>query len=86
MQSMYNILTDEEVAQLFLLFKDRQNTFIQKVVRALPDLIYVMNLDTHAIIYSSRMIALEIGYSAKAVDEMAHPILDIMHPHDLERF
>jgi hypothetical protein len=83
---MHNILTDAEVAHLFELFKDRQNTFIQKVIKALPDLIYVMNLDTHAIIYSSRLIALEIGYSAQAIDAMTHPILDIMHPDDLERF
>jgi PAS domain S-box-containing protein len=83
---MYNILTDEEVAHLFLLFKDHQNTFIQKVVKALPDLIYVMNLDSQAIIYSSRMIALEIGYSPQQVEAMNHPILDIMHPDDRPRF
>ena len=83
---MYNILTDGELIHLFSLFKDSQNSFIRKLINSLPDLVYVMNLDSYAIIYTSRMIAAEIGHSDKEVNNMAHPILDIMHPDDRESF
>src|SRR5688572_5080519 len=83
---MENILTDGELVKLFSLFKDSQNTFIQKVIKSLPDIIYVMNLDTQAVIYSSRLIALEIGYTAEVVDKLENSILDIMHLEDRDRF
>ena len=83
---MYNILTDGEITRLFSIFKDTQETFIQKLYRALPDIIYVLNLDTYGIIYSSRLIPLELGYSAAESQAMEHPILDILHPADKEKF
>lgn len=45
-----------------------------------------MNLDNHAVIYTSRLVAAEVGYSAQDVEEMAHPIFDVMHPGDKQRF
>jgi PAS domain S-box-containing protein len=83
---MENILTDKEIVDLFTHFSDTEKNFIQKVVKALPDVLYVMNLDNKTIIYSSRLIALEIGYSVKDVEEMSHPIFDVIHPADRDRF
>ena len=83
---MYNTLTDGELVQLLSLFKDSQNTFVQKVINSLPDIIYVMNLDTQDVIYSSRLLAFEIGYPTEEVEKMENPILDIMHPDDRKRF
>jgi PAS domain S-box-containing protein len=83
---MYNVLTDGEIAQLFSIFKDDQENFIQRLFRALPDTVYVMNLDNSNVIYSSRLIALEIGYSEAEVDAVNHPLLDIMHPSDKKHF
>jgi PAS domain S-box-containing protein len=83
---MYNVLTDGEIAQLFSIFKDDQENFIQRLFRALPDTVYVMNLDNSNVIYASRLIALEIGYSEAEVDAVNHPLLDIMHPADRKHF
>ena len=83
---IHNILTDDELARLFDQFKDSGNTFIQKVVKAVPDTLYVLNLDSLEIIYSSRSIASEMGYSTEEVANLAHPILSIMHPMDKELF
>src|ERR1700754_687413 len=83
---MYNILTDAEISHLFHLFKDKQNEFVQHIVKTLPDRIYVMNLESHAIIYSSRLIAVEIGYPADDIERMKDPFLDVMHQEDRPRF
>jgi PAS domain S-box-containing protein len=83
---MYNVLTDGEIAQLFSIFKDDQENFIQRLFRALPDTVYVMNLDNNNVIYASRLIALEIGYSEAEVNAVNHPLLDIMHPADKKHF
>jgi PAS domain S-box-containing protein len=83
---MYSILTDQEIITLFSSLGNTEKNFLQKVVRAIPDVLYVMNLETRVILYSSRLVALEIGYSAKEVDAMDNPIIDIMHPDDKPRF
>lgn len=80
------ILTDADISHLFSHFKDTQNTFIHRVLKALPDIVYVMKLDDYGMIYSSGLMAHEIGYSEEEVERMNHPILDILHPQDRERF
>lgn len=81
-----NILTDAEISYLFSQFKDTQDTFIQRVIKALPDFVYVMKLDDYSLIYSSGLMTHEIGYSKEEIEQMKHPMLDIMHPADRTKF
>src|SRR4029078_8937725 len=48
-----------------------------------PDIIYIMDLNTRQLIYASRQVAIQLGYTTDEVAAMKNPIFDIMHPDDV---
>ena len=58
--------------------------FIQRAVEFIPDILFVLDLNTHEVLYSNRAVATTLGYSLQQIREMQHPIYDIMHKDDID--
>ena len=57
--------------------------FIQQIADTTPDILFIMDLNTHLVIYTNREFAADLGYSRQEIAMMKNPILDIMHEDDL---
>ncbi len=60
--------------------------FINQILETTPDIVYIMDLNTHQIIYANRQVAAHLGYTREQIMQMKNPVLDIMHPDDIDRF
>lgn len=56
---------------------------ISQVMETTPDIIYIMDINSHEIIYCNRPVAGDLGYIAQDIAKMNNPIFDIMHEEDI---
>src|SRR5690349_2594609 len=57
--------------------------FMARVMETIADIIYLMNLNTRELLFTSRKIGLTLGYTEEEISEMDNPLLDIMHREDV---
>jgi PAS domain S-box-containing protein len=63
-----------------------QEDFARAIVEASPDILFVMNLNTREIVYTSRAIERILGYSKEQVEATPEPFLfNIMYHEDVDR-
>ena len=60
--------------------------FITQILDTTPDIAYIMDLNTYQLIYANRQVSAELGYDKEQIRQMNNPLLDIMHPDDINRF
>lgn len=58
--------------------------FVSQVIETSPDIIYILDLNTRKIIYTSRAITDILGYSREQVAKMKNPLFDLMFPDDVQ--
>ena len=57
--------------------------FVQSITHAIPDILFIMDLNSYELLFANRKAAEILGYSKKRIDQMKNIFLDIMHPEDL---
>lgn len=60
-----------------------QAHFIQNTNQALPDILFVMSVDTKEIIYINHPVEKRLGYTNEQAKKMSHPFFDAIHEDDL---
>jgi PAS domain S-box-containing protein len=56
--------------------------FIRRIADTIPDILFIMDLNTRSLLYSNRSLAADLGYSEMQIKNMSHPLFDIMHEED----
>lgn len=62
-----------------------QENFARAIVDASPDILFVMNINTKEILYTSSAIERILGYSKKQVKLMKQPLFDMMFAEDVPK-
>lgn len=57
--------------------------FVNTVFQMLPDIVFVMDLDTTQYLYANRRLSLELGYTAVQIAAMKNTATEILHPEDV---
>jgi PAS domain S-box-containing protein len=61
----------------------QQAKFINAVAGATADILFVMDIDTKKILYTSREVAKDLGYQLEQIQQMKEPYFAVMHPDDV---
>jgi PAS domain S-box-containing protein len=56
---------------------------VQSITQALPDILFIMDLNSYEILFANRNVSEILGYSTKLIKRMHNIFLDIMHPADI---
>jgi len=57
--------------------------FVRHIANASPDIIFIMTIDTKALIYANRQFTDILNYTVDQTERMRSTIFDIMHPDDI---
>jgi PAS domain S-box-containing protein len=64
---------------------DENSRFIQSMVQATPDILYVMDIESRRLIFTTQDIGLRLGYTKKQIADVKEPFFDFMFPEDLPK-
>jgi PAS domain S-box-containing protein len=76
-----DITRQKEVEQAL----EENTRFIQSMVLATPDILYVMEIESRNLVFTTQDIGLRLGYTKKDVANMKEPFFEVMFPDDLQK-
>ena len=78
-----NVVQNINVSKTAVDTLKEQAHFIEGIATATPDIIWVMNLETTAIVYTNRQMANVLGYSDEQLSGMQHLFFDLLYEPDI---
>ena len=75
-------ITDKKMSE----DRSRENQqLFQQIAESSPDIVFILDLATHFMIYTNRQIAAELGYTKKQMTQMKNSLFDTVYKDDLPK-